>query len=129
VGVYLISTPEFQLNFSESQRQRDGKDYIVGAQTTHTSTPMRQQSQKGLLNICDEIKVDGVGYYAGNAETFVSDNVSRRDEAVPYKSSMNYDTHFDFIVNMLCNNDVGSGEDKRRNYVNLEAICRHRRLK
>jgi hypothetical protein len=48
---------------------------------------MRQQSQKDLLNINDEIKVDGVGYYAGNGENFVSDDVSRRNEAVPYKSS------------------------------------------
>ena len=71
------------MNFSESQRQPDGKNYIVGAQTTHASMPMRQQSQKELLNISDEMKVDWVGYYAGNDETFVADDVSQRDDAVP----------------------------------------------
>ena len=45
--------------------------------------PMRQQSQKELLNISDEMKVDWVGYYAGNDGTFLADNVNQRDEAVP----------------------------------------------
>jgi hypothetical protein len=44
---------------------------------------VRQQSQGALLNIYDDIKVDGVGYYVGNGETFVSDDGSRMDEAVP----------------------------------------------
>jgi hypothetical protein len=46
---------------------------------------MQQQSQKALLSICNEIKVDEVGYYAGNRETLVSNDVSCRDEAVPDK--------------------------------------------
>jgi len=72
---------------------------------------MQQQSQKELLSICDEIKVDEVGYYyGGNRETFVSNDVSCREEAVPDKSSTGDDTQFVFIVNMLCNNEVGSVE-------------------
>jgi hypothetical protein len=112
VGVGLTSNPKFQLNFSELQRQLDGKENIVGTQTIHKLIPMQQQSQKELLSICDEIKVDEVGYYTGNRKTFVSKDVSCREEAVPDKSSMGYDTQFDFIVNMLCtrNNEVGSGE-------------------
>ena len=51
-----------------------------------------------------------VGYYAGNRETFVSNYVSHRDEAVPDQSSTRDNTQFDFIVNMLCNNERGSGE-------------------
>jgi len=109
-GVGLISNPKFQLNFSELQRQLDGKEKIVGAQTTHALIPMQQQSQKELLSVCDEIKLDEVGYYAGNRETIVSIDVSCRDEAVPDKSSTRDDTQFDFIVNMLCNNKLGSGE-------------------
>ena len=85
VGVGLISNSKFQLNFSELQRQSDGKENIVGAQTTHALIPMQQQSQKELLSICNEIKVDEVGYYAGNRETSVSNDVSCRDEAVPDK--------------------------------------------
>jgi hypothetical protein len=86
VGVVgLISNPKFQLNLSESQRQPDGKDYLVGAQNTHALIPLQQQNQKELLNTCDEIKVNGVGYYAGNGETFVLNDVGRRDEAVPDK--------------------------------------------
>jgi hypothetical protein len=38
------------------------------------------------VNICDEIKLDVLCYYAGNGETFVSDDASRRDKAVPDKS-------------------------------------------
>jgi hypothetical protein len=71
---------------------------------------MQQQSQKELLSICDEIKVDEVGYCAEKRENFVSDDVSRRDEAVPDKSSMRGDAQFDFIVNMLRNNEVRSGQ-------------------
>jgi hypothetical protein len=41
VGVGLISNPKFQLNFTESQRHPDGKDYIVGAQTTYALMPMQ----------------------------------------------------------------------------------------
>jgi hypothetical protein len=55
---------------------------------------MRQQGQKDLLNICDEIKMDGVGYHAGNGETFVSNDVGRREEAVPEKSSTMGDNQF-----------------------------------
>ena len=61
------------------------------------------------MSICDEIKLDEVGYNAGSGETFVSNDVSHRDEAVPDKSSTRDDTQFDFIVNMLCNNEVSSG--------------------
>ena len=113
MGVGLISNLKFQLNFSESQRQPDRKDYIVGAQTTHALMPMQQQNQEQLLNICDEIKVDGVDDYTGNGKAYVSDDVSRRHEAVPDKSSVREYTHFDFIVNMLCNNEVGSGEEDK----------------
>jgi len=110
VGIGLISNPKFQLNFSELQRQSDGKENIVGAQITHELIPMHQESQKELLSICADSKVDEVGYYAGNRENFVSNGESCRDEAVPDKSSTGYDTQFDFIVNMLCNNEVGSRE-------------------
>jgi hypothetical protein len=74
---------------------------------------MWQQNQKQLLNICDEIKVDGVDYYTGNGEAYISNDVSRRHKAVPDKSSMRDDTHFDFIVNVLCDNEVGSGEEDK----------------
>ena len=54
--------------------------------------------------------MDEVSYNAGSGETFVSNDVSRRDEAVPDKSSTRDYTQFDFIVYMLCNSKVGSGE-------------------
>jgi len=38
------------------------------------------------LNNFNDTKVDEVDYYAGNGETFFSDDVSRRDEAVPDKT-------------------------------------------
>jgi len=82
----------------------------VGAQNTRTLIPMQQQNQKELLCICDEIKVDELGYYGGNRKTFVFNDVSRKNEAVPEKSSTRDDIQFDFIVYMLCNNEVGSGE-------------------
>jgi len=41
-GVGLISNPKFQLNFSESQRQPEGKYYMVGAQATYALMRMRQ---------------------------------------------------------------------------------------
>lgn len=94
--VLYIPKPKFQLNFSELQRQSDGKENIVGAQTTHASMPMQQQSQKELL-ICDDIKVDEVGYYAGNRETFVFNYVNRMDEAVPGKSSTRNDTNLTLL--------------------------------
>jgi hypothetical protein len=53
---------------------------MVGAQTTYVLIPTQQQSQNELLSVCDEIKVDEVGYYAGNRETFVSNGERRRDE-------------------------------------------------
>jgi hypothetical protein len=59
--------------------------------------------------------MDGVYYYTGNGEAYVSDDVSRRHEAVSDKSSTRDDTHSDFITNMLCNNEVGSGEDRDKN--------------
>jgi hypothetical protein len=40
VGVRLIPNQKFQMNFSESQRQPDGKDYIVGAQTREVQPPV-----------------------------------------------------------------------------------------
>jgi len=49
VRVGLISNPKFQLNFSELQRQSDGKENIVGAQTIHVLILMQQQSQKEYL--------------------------------------------------------------------------------
>lgn len=65
------------------------------------------------MNIGDEIKVDGVGGYAGNDESFISDDASRWDEGALYKSYMKNGNHFDFIVNMLCSNEVCCGaEDK-----------------
>jgi hypothetical protein len=114
VEVDLISNLNFQLNFSELQGQSDGKEKIVGAQTTHALIPMQQQSQKALLSICDEIKVDEVGCYARNRETFVSNDVSRGDKADPDKGSMKEETQVDFIVNMLCNNEVGLREQDTR---------------
>jgi len=78
--------------------------------------PMQQHIQKELLSNCDEIKVDEVGYCVEKRENLISDDVTLRDEAVPDKSSTSGDTQFDFIVNMLCNNEVGSGEqDKQMN--------------
>jgi hypothetical protein len=74
---------------------------------------MRQQNQKELLNTCDEIKFDGVDYYTGNGEAYISDNVSRRHDTVPDNSCTRDDNHFDFTVNMLCNNEVGSGEEDK----------------
>jgi hypothetical protein len=110
VEVGLISSTKFQLNFSELQKQPDGlKGFIVAAQTAQGLLPVRQQSQRDLLNICDDIKVEEVGYYAGNDETFVCDDASRRDEAV----SDNSYSLFEFIVNMLCNNAVGCGEEDK----------------
>jgi len=47
VGVGHISNLKFQLNFLELQRQSDGKDYIVGAQTTR-------------INAYAEAKAEGV---------------------------------------------------------------------
>jgi hypothetical protein len=43
----------------------------VSAQTTHALMSVQKQSQRTSLHIGDEIKVDGVGYYVGNGETFV----------------------------------------------------------
>jgi hypothetical protein len=97
------------LNFSELQKQPDGQGYIVAAQTAHELMPVRQQSQRDLLNICDCNKVEEVGYYTGNDETSVSDDATRRDEAVPDKS---YGL-IDFVVNMLYSNEVGSGEEDK----------------
>jgi hypothetical protein len=65
VGVGLISNPKFQLNFSELQRQSDGRENMVGAQTTHALIPTQQLSQKELLSICNKIRLDEVGYYVG----------------------------------------------------------------
>lgn len=81
----------------------------MGAQTTHALMPMRHQSQKELSVM--RLKWMVVDYYAGNGETSVSDDVSRRDEAVPDKSSTVDNTHFDFTVNMLRNTEVCSGEE------------------
>jgi hypothetical protein len=47
--------------------------------------------------------------YTGNDETFVSDDASKRDKAVPDYSS----TLFDCIVNTLYNNEVCSGEEDK----------------
>jgi hypothetical protein len=99
-----------EIQISESQRQPNGKNYLVGAQNTHALMPMRQQNQKELLKICNNIQVDGVGYYAENDDTFLPDDVGQWDEAVPDQSSTRDDTHFDFTVNMLCNYEVVSGE-------------------
>ena len=82
----------------------------MGAQDTHALIPMQQQCQKELLSICDENKVEEIGCYAGNRETSLSNDVSRGDKAVPDRSSLEEDTQIDFIMNMLCNNEVGSGE-------------------
>ena len=82
MGVGFISKPKIQLNFSKLKRQSDGKNNTAGTQTTRALMPMQQQSQKELLSICNEIK----------CENFISDYVSRRDKAVPDKSSMKGDT-------------------------------------
>jgi len=52
MGVAVISNPEFQLNVPESQTtiQPDGTDYTVAAQTGHTLMPVRQHSERDLLN-------------------------------------------------------------------------------
>ena len=50
--------------------------------------------------------MDEVGYYAANRETFISNDVSCKDEAVPDKSSTRDVNQFDFIVNMLCNKEA-----------------------
>ena len=86
------------MNFSKLQRQSDGKKIVVGAQITHELIPMQQRSQKELLSICDEIEMDEVGYCAENRETFVSNDISCRDEAVRDKSSTGDGTQFEFIV-------------------------------
>jgi len=100
------------LNFSELQRQLDGKENIADVQTAHALIPMQQQSQKELLSVCDWIKLDEISCYAGNRETFASNDVSCRDKAVPDSSSTRDDTQFDCIVDMLCNNEVGSAEQE-----------------
>ena len=119
VDVSFISKPKFQSNFSELKGQLDEGENIVGAQATHVLIPMQQRCQEKLLSICDEIKVEEIGCYAGNRETFVSNDVSRGDKAVPDRGSMEEDTQIDFIANMLCNNEVGSGEQ------NTETNSRH----
>ena len=77
--------------FSELQNQPDGQGFIAAAQTAHALMSVRQRSQRDLLIICDDIKVEEVGYYTGNDETFVSDYASRRDAAVPDKSYTIFD--------------------------------------
>jgi len=57
--------------------------------------------------------LDGVDYYTGNGEAYISDDVSLRHAEVADKSSTRDDTHFDFTVNMLCNNEVGFGEEDK----------------
>jgi hypothetical protein len=99
-----------ELQISESQRQPNGKDNLVDAQNTNALKSMRQQNQKELLTICNIIQVEGVGYYAENGETFLSGGVGRWEEAVPDKRSTRDYTHFDFTVNLLCNDKLGSGE-------------------
>lgn len=37
---------------------------------------------------------------------FVSDHTNRSDDAILYKSDIRNDTYFEFIVNMLYNNEV-----------------------
>ena len=69
------------------------------------------------------VKCMSVDYYAGNSETFVSDDVSRRVEAVPDKCSTVDNTHFDFTVNMLRNTKVCSGEEYKER--NLYEFRRH----
>ena len=64
------------------------------------------------MNTCDEIQLDGIDYYTGTGQTYISDDVSRSHEIIPDKSSTRDDTHFDSTVNMLRNNELGSGEDK-----------------
>jgi hypothetical protein len=106
VGVGLVLNPKFQLNLSESPNttQQNGRDYIASDQTTDTLTYMRKESQKAVLKNRDKIKVYGVGSDARDGETFVSADVSRSDEAILDKSDIRDDTHFEFIVSMLCNN-------------------------
>jgi len=48
VGVCFISKPKIQLNFWKLQRQSDGKNNTVGAQTILTLIPMQQESQGAI---------------------------------------------------------------------------------
>jgi hypothetical protein len=108
VGVGLVSNPGFQLKLSQSPaaEQHNGRHYIASAQTADTVTYRCKERQRALLKNRDKIKVDAVGSDAKDGQTFVSDDVSRRDEAVLDKSDIRDDAHFEFIVNMLCNNEV-----------------------
>ena len=47
-------------------------------------------------------------------------DVSQRDETVPDKSSTSDDNHFDFFVNLLCNNKVGPGNEGKGKAVPLQ---------
>jgi hypothetical protein len=80
VRVGQVSNPEIPSNPSESPPaiQQDGRDYIASDQTTDTLTSARKESQRALLKHGDQIEIDGVG---SDGEAFVSDDVSRRDEA------------------------------------------------
>jgi hypothetical protein len=71
----------------ETTKQPEGMDRIVGARTAHALMLVRQHSVRALLNTCDDIKVDGVGYCAGNGANLISGDGSRREEAVPDKSN------------------------------------------
>ena len=59
--------------------------------------PFRQGSERALLNTCDDINVDLVGYCTVNGAKLICDDGCRRVEAVSHKSY----THFDFIVTMF----------------------------
>jgi len=83
------------LNFSELQKQPGGrKGFYSGCSDRTRIDAWATAKSAGLTENCDDIKVEEVGYYAGNDETFVSDDASRRDEAVPDNS----DSLFYFIL-------------------------------
>jgi len=71
---------------SQATKQPGVKHRTAGDQTARTYMPFRQGSERAQLNTCDDIKVDLVGYCAGNGAKLIFDDGSRRVEAVPHKS-------------------------------------------
>jgi hypothetical protein len=108
--VGFISNSEIQPNISVLRRQLGEKGIVVGTRTIHALIPTQQSSQKELLSVSDNIKADEVGYYARDGETSVSINESWRDETVADESFTRDDNRYEFIVNMLCSNEMSSEE-------------------
>jgi len=72
--------PGISTEFPESQatKQSDLNDRTVGDQTAHKLMPFRQRNERAVVNTCDNIKVDLVGYCAGNGVNFTFDAFSSR---------------------------------------------------